>query len=653
MPHRPDVGPVLRWLGRHGCRGLAADIGPGGALIDPPPDEGYLRIGQRVLVEGHPVLAVEAEQAPHEDAVLAVAGGDRRTAHAAAEYARFPVEPQLAARLLRAVALVALRLEDRLDVGCKVDRGSRGRGRRHTPLLSGGEAHRRRDGRADARGDQDGREQRRLMGHGALRRSAAHLSGERSDQALGVGRWAVGGGRWRSDGRRVRGRRAQRPGTRRRNRGVRVIDLAPDVRSGAVGRGVLPYESSGASRLPRRKSLSNMKRTSSNLLVPSRRDFLRVAGLAGVAAAAGLPSWRTPGLRAAPPVFEEIPPSVSGITWVHENAMSPERYLPETMGPGVAFLDYDNDGWMDLFMVNSGGPVDFYTPKAPLQERPLQEQSRRHVHRRHGEGRPCRRQGIRDGLRRRRFRQRRLPRSARDGLRQVHALQEQRQRHVHGCDRAIQPGRRAELDDERRVVRLRQRRQARPVPLQLRGVLAQEQHLLRRQQARAAVLLHSARLQAHAERAVPQQRRRHVHRGQPRHRHPEVAGQGARRRRDRHQRRRSHRSVRRERHGAELPVREPRQGAVGGDRAVGGSGVQRQRHTPLRYGRRRDRPRHGRQAGPVRGERRPGDVLALQERRERVLLGRRVVSRRRAGHAPAERLGPEVLRLRQRRLAST
>jgi enediyne biosynthesis protein E4 len=110
-----------------------------------------------------------------------------------------------------------------------------------------------------------------------------------------------------------------------------------------------------------------MQRTSSNLLVPSRRDFLRVAGLAGVAAAAGLPTWQTPGLRAAAPVFEEIPSTVSGITWVHENAMSPERYLPETMGPGVAFLDYDNDGWMDLFMVNSGGPVDFYTPKAPLR----------------------------------------------------------------------------------------------------------------------------------------------------------------------------------------------------------------------------------------------------------------------------------------------
>ena len=46
--------------------------------------------------------------------------------------------------------------------------------------------------------------------------------------------------------------------------------------------------------------------------------------------------------------------------------MSPERYLPETMGPGVAFLDYDNDGWMDLYIVNSG-PCDFFQPQAPLR----------------------------------------------------------------------------------------------------------------------------------------------------------------------------------------------------------------------------------------------------------------------------------------------
>ncbi|HEX2311024.1 MAG TPA: VCBS repeat-containing protein, partial [Vicinamibacterales bacterium] len=109
-----------------------------------------------------------------------------------------------------------------------------------------------------------------------------------------------------------------------------------------------------------------MRRTAPNLVVPSRRDFLRLAGLAGLSAFAVLPAWRPCRLRAAGPIFEEVPPSVSGITWVHENAMSPDRYLPETMGPGVAFLDYDNDGWMDIFMVNSGG-ADFYTPKTPLK----------------------------------------------------------------------------------------------------------------------------------------------------------------------------------------------------------------------------------------------------------------------------------------------
>jgi hypothetical protein len=61
------------------------------------------------------------------------------------------------------------------------------------------------------------------------------------------------------------------------------------------------------------------------------------------------------------PLFAEVPPSVSGIQWVHENAMSDSRFLPEALGPGCAFLDYDNDGWMDIFLVNSG-PSDFWKP---------------------------------------------------------------------------------------------------------------------------------------------------------------------------------------------------------------------------------------------------------------------------------------------------
>ncbi|HZT29678.1 MAG TPA: CRTAC1 family protein [Bryobacteraceae bacterium] len=86
----------------------------------------------------------------------------------------------------------------------------------------------------------------------------------------------------------------------------------------------------------------------------SRRGFLG-------AAAGALLAGRSPAVE---PLFEEISPARSGIRWVHDNAMSADHYLPETLGPGCAFLDFDGDGWMDLFLVNSG-PADFYQPARP------------------------------------------------------------------------------------------------------------------------------------------------------------------------------------------------------------------------------------------------------------------------------------------------
>jgi hypothetical protein len=64
--------------------------------------------------------------------------------------------------------------------------------------------------------------------------------------------------------------------------------------------------------------------------------------------------------------FEEVPPQTSKITWIHNNGQSADRQLPETVGAGCAFLDYDNDGWMDIYFVNSG-PSDFFTPTTPLK----------------------------------------------------------------------------------------------------------------------------------------------------------------------------------------------------------------------------------------------------------------------------------------------
>jgi enediyne biosynthesis protein E4 len=95
----------------------------------------------------------------------------------------------------------------------------------------------------------------------------------------------------------------------------------------------------------------------------TRRELIRLAAAASGASRL----WgRQSSSADALPLFTEVPASLSGIQWVHENAMSPNHYLPETLGPGCAFLDYDNDGWMDIFLVNSG-PCDFWKPPKPVR----------------------------------------------------------------------------------------------------------------------------------------------------------------------------------------------------------------------------------------------------------------------------------------------
>jgi hypothetical protein len=57
------------------------------------------------------------------------------------------------------------------------------------------------------------------------------------------------------------------------------------------------------------------------------------------------------GLASAQITFRDITRQ-AGIQFVHNNGAKGKKYLPETMGPGCAFIDYDNDGFPDILLVN-------------------------------------------------------------------------------------------------------------------------------------------------------------------------------------------------------------------------------------------------------------------------------------------------------------
>jgi hypothetical protein len=56
----------------------------------------------------------------------------------------------------------------------------------------------------------------------------------------------------------------------------------------------------------------------------------------------------------------------AGITFRHDNASSAEKYLIETMGSGCGWIDYDQNGLLDLYLVN-GTATRVYTPQQPTR----------------------------------------------------------------------------------------------------------------------------------------------------------------------------------------------------------------------------------------------------------------------------------------------
>jgi hypothetical protein len=76
-----------------------------------------------------------------------------------------------------------------------------------------------------------------------------------------------------------------------------------------------------------------------------------LAGCAAAVAVVGTAETSPDTAGASAITFRDITQK-AGIRFVHNNGAFGKKYLPETMGPGVAFIDYDNDGWPDIFIVN-------------------------------------------------------------------------------------------------------------------------------------------------------------------------------------------------------------------------------------------------------------------------------------------------------------
>src|SRR5688572_9578092 len=79
-----------------------------------------------------------------------------------------------------------------------------------------------------------------------------------------------------------------------------------------------------------------------------------------------MPASRASGTQLVPnATFTDIS-AQAGITFLHKNGAYGDKLLPETMGGGVAFFDYDNDGLQDLLFVNS----TYWSEKIPVGESP-------------------------------------------------------------------------------------------------------------------------------------------------------------------------------------------------------------------------------------------------------------------------------------------
>jgi enediyne biosynthesis protein E4 len=77
--------------------------------------------------------------------------------------------------------------------------------------------------------------------------------------------------------------------------------------------------------------------------------------------------WLALLLASAAGIYETLPTARTGIDFSHDNGITLRRRLPESVGPGVALLDYDSDGRLDIFFVNGAGASQLWRNNGALR----------------------------------------------------------------------------------------------------------------------------------------------------------------------------------------------------------------------------------------------------------------------------------------------
>ena len=98
-------------------------------------------------------------------------------------------------------------------------------------------------------------------------------------------------------------------------------------------------------------------------MFPHRTPSFLVAGLSlltiacwGCSHKASIDATSSEPTKPTTPLFEEATDTL-GVTFVHDPADHEQTYfMPKCVGSGAAFLDYDGDGLLDLYLLQNNGP---------------------------------------------------------------------------------------------------------------------------------------------------------------------------------------------------------------------------------------------------------------------------------------------------------